>query len=73
MRLPGQFAGSSKVRRKKKFRLNFTRAKVKNILIFSFLMLSILPLGIVGYLTYQDSRNALEEKVGFTHSRLPAR
>lgn len=65
MRLPGKFAGSSKVRRKKKFRLNFTRAKVKNILIFSFLMLSILPLGIVGYLTYQDSRNALEEKVGF--------
>ncbi|MFW6281377.1 MAG: methyl-accepting chemotaxis protein, partial [bacterium] len=44
---------------------SFTRIKVKTILIFSFLLIGIIPLVIVSYYTYQGASTAIEEKVGF--------
>lgn len=50
-----------KKKRKKKFELSFTNVKVKNILILSFLLIGILPLTLVGYFTYQESRSVIQE------------
>ncbi len=45
--------------------LNFTRIKVKTILIVSFLLIGIIPLTVVSYFTYQGSRDTIQDKVGF--------
>ena len=48
-----------------KFDISFTRVKVKNLLIIAFLLIGIIPLTIIGYFTYQESKNTIEERVGF--------
>lgn len=45
--------------------LNFISINVKIILIMSFLLIGVIPLTIVGFFTYQNSHNAIEDKVGF--------
>lgn len=48
-----------------KFDISFTRVKVKNLLIIAFLLIGIIPLTVIGYFTYQESKNTIEDKVGF--------
>ncbi|MFW6034668.1 MAG: methyl-accepting chemotaxis protein [Halothermotrichaceae bacterium] len=46
------------------------RMKIGTKLIIWFLILSIIPLGIVGYYTYDRSRNALETRAGIFSNQL---
>ena len=50
--------------------ISFTKIRVKTLLIVSFLVLSVLPLSIIGYYTYQESKTAIEEKVGFYSEKI---
>lgn len=54
-----------KFKRKRDTWLSFTKTKVKTLLIISFLLIGIIPVTIVGYFAYQESRDAIEQKVGF--------
>ena len=56
---------SKKKVKKRKFRIRITRIKVKDILIASFLIIGIVPLTIVSYFTYQESKEVIGQKVGF--------
>ncbi|MFP4017602.1 MAG: cache domain-containing protein, partial [Halanaerobiales bacterium] len=46
-------------------RLNFTKMKVKTLLIVSFLLIGIIPLAIVSFATYQGSRDTIVDEVNF--------
>lgn len=50
--------------RRPKFK-SIKKIRVKTLLICSFLLIGILPLSIVGYYTYQESKKTIEQKVGF--------
>jgi hypothetical protein len=67
---------SQKNRAKKikwKFDISFTRVKVKNLLIIAFLLIGIIPLTVIGYFTYQESKNTIEDKVGFYSQEIVTR
>lgn len=51
--------------KKRRFRIRITRLKVKDILIVSFLLIGIVPLTVVSYFTYQESKEVIGQKVGF--------
>lgn len=56
---------NQKKSKKKIFNLYFTKIRVKSLLIVTFLLISTIPLMIVGYTSHQGSRSAIEGKVGF--------
>ena len=51
--------------KERRFRIRITRLKVKDILIVSFLLIGIVPLTVVSYFTYQESKEVIGQKVGF--------
>lgn len=54
-----------KKREKGRGGIHFTNIKVKKILIITFLLIGTIPLIIVGYNTYNESRKTIEQRVGF--------
>lgn len=54
-----------KADKKKRVKIRITRLKVRNILIIAFLVIAVVPLTIVSYFTYQESKDVIGQKVGY--------